>query len=75
MDDLRLRDLLDQIAERRTAFDHALETLRLVSWHACTWDDPDQPKRSPREVLAASRTIAADGASRARAMRKEEQSR
>jgi len=75
MDDLRLRDLLDQISARRTALDHALGTLRLVVEHASTWADPDRTPRDPAEVLATIKIIAADGAARAVAMRKEEQSR
>jgi hypothetical protein len=70
--DMRLRQLLDQIAEKRSALEYAQDTLRLVIEHAGTWNDPDRRARDPAEVLKTILTIAADGASRVRAMRKEE---
>lgn len=71
-EDLRLRQLLEERAELRSAAGYALDGLRMIARHAGTWADPDQGPRDPAEVLRTILAIAGDTASATEAMWREE---
>lgn len=73
--DLRLRERLDEAAERRTAVEYGLEALRQIARIAGTWDDPDQDEQTAAATLSRISTIAGEAAGRVAGMRREERER